>query len=186
MLYEPADRVHIGPSPPIYHDEARVIRSVKLSTGAGWFDETSIPLNAGLVSIIGQKGSGKSALAELIAFAAESWHEDSSGSFLRRAGDHLQNFSVELEWADGRPFSVDLSNGQPDTDDVRYLSQKLVEPLCAEDEIGGELIREIESVVFSFIDPTDTLNPSSFEELRLSERKAYEGKEIVCVSISTS
>jgi hypothetical protein len=105
VLYEPADRVHIGPSPPIYHDEARVIRSVKLSHGAGWFDDTSIPLNAGLVSIIGQKGSGKSALAELIAFAAGSWHQDSAGTFLTRAGDHLQNLSVELEWVDGRTCS---------------------------------------------------------------------------------
>jgi hypothetical protein len=166
LLYEPADRVHMGPSAPIYHDEARVIRSVKVSNAGGWFDEISIPLNAGLVSIIGQKGSGKSALAELIAFAAGSWEEDSAGAFLKRAGDHLQNLSVELEWADRRRSSVRLGNGQPDTNDVRYLSQKFVERLCAEDEVGAELIHEIESVVFSFIDPTDTLNASSFEELR--------------------
>ena len=53
-----------------FHDEARVIRSVSISRPNGWFDEVKIPINADLVSIIGRKGSGKSALAELISYAA--------------------------------------------------------------------------------------------------------------------
>ena len=72
ILYEPEDRVYIGPTPPILHDEARVIRSVALSRSGDWFDEVEIPLNASLVSIVGQKGSGKSALADLVAYAAGS------------------------------------------------------------------------------------------------------------------
>ena len=85
VLHEPCDRIYIGPTPPIYHDQARVIRAVKLSNGRGWFDDISIPLNPGLVSIIGQKGSGKSALAELISFAAGSWHPDGAGMARCRA-----------------------------------------------------------------------------------------------------
>jgi len=166
VLYEPADRVHIGPTPPIYHDQARVISAVKLSSGGGWFDDIFIPLNNGLVSIIGQKGSGKSALAELISFAAGSWHEDDSGNFLRRAGDHLKKLTIELMWADNESSRVVIGSGQSDANQVRYLSQKFVERLCAEDSIGSELVHEIESVIFSYIDPTDTLNASSFEELR--------------------
>ena len=50
-----------GPTPPILHDQARVIDKVRLSNSGGWFDDIEIPLTAGLVSIIGQKGSGKSA-----------------------------------------------------------------------------------------------------------------------------
>ena len=166
VVYEPGDRVYIGPTPPAYHDQARVIRSVKLSGSKGWFDDVSVPLNSGLVSVIGQKGSGKSALAELIAFAAGSWHENEAGSFLRRAGHHLDGMSVQLEWADGVTTSTKLGGNSPDGNHVRYLSQKFVERLCADDHIGTELVREIESVIFSYIDPTDTLNASSFEELR--------------------
>src|SRR5665213_2443354 len=166
VVYEPADRVYIGPSPPVYHDQARVIRTVKLSSAGGWFDDISIPLNTGLVSIIGQKGSGKSALAELIAFAAGSWHEHEGGSFLKRAGNHLASMSVELGWADGATSSASLGGNPSDANQVRYLSQKFVERLCADDHIGTELVHEIESVIFSYIDPTDTLNASSFEELR--------------------
>ena len=47
----------------------------------GWFDEVKIPINADLVSIIGRKGSGKSALAELISYAAGSWPTDEPGTF---------------------------------------------------------------------------------------------------------
>jgi hypothetical protein len=166
VLYEPGDRIYIGPSPPVYHDQARVIRAVKLLRGRGWFDDISIPLNSGLVSIIGQKGSGKSALAELIAFAAGSWHADEAGTFLKRAGNHLENLSVELQWADNTTSHVTIGSDQSDANQVRYLSQKFVERLCAEDNIGSELVREIESVIYSYIDPTDTLNASSFQELR--------------------
>ena len=166
IIYEPKDRVHIGPTPPTFHDEARVIRKVKLSNSDGWFDDVEIPLNAGLVSIIGKKGSGKSALAELISYSAGSWVDDEPGSFLRRAGQHLQHMNIELHWGDGRVSPVRLGDAQSGNTEVRYLSQKFVERLCSDDYIGTELVQEIESVVFSYIDPTDTLNASSFAELR--------------------
>lgn len=166
VLYEPEDRVHIGPTPPIYHDQVRVISTIKLANSDGWFDDVTIPLNAGLVSIIGQKGSGKSALAEVIAYAAGSWATDDSGSFLKRAGAHLQDMTVELQWADGSVSPVRLGDEQSDVRKVRYLSQKFVERLCADDHIGTELVHEIEAIIFSYIDPADTLNASSFDELR--------------------
>ena len=166
LLYEPEDRVHIGSTPPLFHDQARVIRAVKFANSGGWFDDVEIPLNAGLVSIIGQKGSGKSALAETIAYAAGSWATNESGSFLKRAGQHLQDMTVELQWADGAVSQIRLGDDQSDDSQVRYLSQKFVERLCADDHIGTELVQEIEAVVFSYIDPIDTLNASSFDELR--------------------
>ena len=166
VLYEPADRVYIGPSPPIYHDHARVIDSITLAHSGDWFDEVEIPLNAGLVSIIGQKGSGKSALAEVAAYCAGSWQTDDPGSFLRRAGGYLHDLVITLRWADGERIEGRLGDEQSGRGRVRYLSQKFVERLCSEDHIGTELVREIEAVVFSYVDPTETLNASSFEELR--------------------
>lgn len=166
ILYEPEDRVHIGPTPPLYHDQARVIRTLRLSNSHGWFDDIELPLNAGLISIIGQKGSGKSALAEIIAYAANSWHPDEGASFLERAARHLDGLRIELEWADGAVSPMELWNEQGEDSKIRYLSQKFVERLCAEDQVGAELVREIEAVIFSYLDPSDTLNASSFDELR--------------------
>lgn len=172
LLYEPEDRVYIGPTAPILCDEARVIRSVTLSLSDGWFDDVEIPLNAGLVSIVGQKGSGKSALAELIAYATGSWVSNEPGSFLKRAGEHLEDLRVELKWANGRASLARIGDDQSDEHDVRFLSQKFVERLCSDDHIGAELVSEIEAVVFSYLDPTDTLNASSFEELRSLRTKS--------------
>jgi len=166
VLYGPESRVHIGPTPPLHHNKARVIRAVRLSNSDGWFDDVEIPLNAGLVSIIGQKGSGKSALAELIAYGARSWATNEPGSFLRHADSHLQGMKVELEWADGEVTPMTLRDDQTDDNAVRYLSQKFVEQLCADDHLGDEIVKEIGNVIFSYIDPSDALNASSFEELR--------------------
>jgi len=171
VLYEPGERVHIGPTAPIFHDEARVIRSVTFDKTSGWFDDREIPLNPGLVSVIGQKGSGKSALAEIAAYAAGSWSTDELGSFLTRAGNNVDDLKVTLNWLDGRKTTVRLGDVQGDQGEVRYLSQKFVERLCSEDHIGGELVREIEDVVFTHIDPTETMNASTFRDLRAERTK---------------
>jgi energy-coupling factor transporter ATP-binding protein EcfA2 len=166
ILYEPGDRVFIGPTPPVYYDEARIIKKIRLRNANGWFDDAELPLNAGLVSIIGQKGSGKSALAELIAYAAGSWEADSPDRFLTRAGHHLEGLEISLERADGSDARAVLGYRALEENGVRYLSQKFVERLCSEDHLGTALVREIEAVIFSYTDPTDTLNASNFEELR--------------------
>ncbi|MBO1358942.1 AAA family ATPase [Acetobacter sacchari] len=167
ILHEPADRVYIGASPPVYYDEARVISRVTLSDGKGWFSDVSIPLNAGMVSIIGQKGSGKSALADLIAFAAGSWDPAEKDCFLKRSSGHLDGMKVTLHWADGHTSEGIVGRDRRPTNEVHYLSQNYVERICAKDGITKELVREIEKVVFHYLDPTDTLNASDFEELRL-------------------
>ena len=166
LLYEPEDRVYIGPSPPMIHDQARVIDMIRLSNSNGWFDDIEIPLSAGLISVVGQKGSGKSALAEVTAYATGSWVKDGSGSFLSRVGTHLDDLIVELLWADGKVSKIRIGDEHSDVQGVRYLSQKFVERLCADDHIGEELMSEIENVVFSYLDRIDTLNASNFDELR--------------------
>lgn len=172
VVYEPRDWVHIGSAPPLYHDDARVMRSISLAHSSGWFENVEIPLNPGLVSIIGPKGAGKSALAEVAAYAASSWEAEESDSFIRRAGSHLEDLTVALEWANGDSIEARLANEQSSDRKIRYLSQKFVERLCSEDHIGKELVNEIERVVFFYIDPTETLNASSFQELRALRTEA--------------
>ena len=104
------------------------------------------------------------ALAECVAYAAGDWATDEVGSFLKRASAHLEDMKVQLVWADGSRSQARLGDPQPDESRVRYLSQKFVERLCADDHIGTELVKEIEAVIFSYIDPTDTLNASSFDQ----------------------
>lgn len=166
IIYEPEDRIFVGRSAPNLHDAARVISSVTVSKSNGWFPETTLPLNSQLVSIVGRKGAGKSALAELISFAAGSWDGSDQNCFIRRARTHISGVEVMLSWANGSESRISLDGGFSSDGRVRYLSQNFVERLCAEDSVGSELVREVEAVVFAHIDPSETLNASNFEELR--------------------
>jgi len=170
IIHEPADRAFIGPSAPDYHDQARVISSVTIEDGSGWFADTEIPLNSGMVSIIGRKGSGKSALADLIAFAAGSWEDDET-SFLHRAQGYIDGMQITLNWADGTSCEGIVGEDRDPDRMVRYLSQNYVERICAKDGITKELVGEIENVIFNYLDPTDTLNASDFNQLRSIKTK---------------
>jgi energy-coupling factor transporter ATP-binding protein EcfA2 len=172
ILYEPSDRIHIGPTAPLFNDQARTITSVTISDSNEWFDDVTLPLNSGLLSIIGQKGSGKSALAELIAYAAGTRKDSDNDSFLIRAAAHLGGLKVELAWGDGHQSPAKLWDKNSGLDEVRYLSQRFVERLCAQDGISDELVREVENVIFSYLDPADTMNASDFEELRTLKTEA--------------
>ena len=69
-----------------------------------------IPLNAGLVAIIGARGSGKTALADMIAAGCDSIEEEAwaadeavNPSFLVRARSLLGDGRVKVTWAAGDP-----------------------------------------------------------------------------------
>jgi hypothetical protein len=165
-LIEPELRVAIGPLPPPGPSESECIRELKVS-GAPWLETSTIPLNDGLVAIVGPKGSGKAALADIAARGAGAAVHDGS-SFLIKAAEHLGDAAVTLHWADGAATGDRLA-GQPDPDSrpyVRYLSQQFVDRLCSSDNLGRELLEEIESVVYQAIAEEDRLGAGSFTELR--------------------
>jgi len=177
-LYEPRGRVHIGPSAPGQHDTSQVISRIQLTGGpSNPFGDVSISFNDGLVAIIGTKGSGKSALTDLISFATGIQISDKR-SFLRRAGDHIAGLKVELTWGDGKRTKAEVGKAQPSREVVRYLSQSFVEQLCSDDYQGGALTGEIENVIFRNLDATDTLNASSFSALRELRTKETEQERI--------
>ena len=77
---DPADRAFVGIRPPYQALPSQVISQVEI-TRAPWAGTPSIPLNSGLVAIIGARGSGKTALADVIAagcdaITAAAWNAD--------------------------------------------------------------------------------------------------------------
>jgi ABC-type cobalamin/Fe3+-siderophores transport system ATPase subunit len=168
IIYEPADRVWIGESPPTTHDSRSTLESISISNANGWFDERELPLNPGLVAIIGLKGSGKTALADLIAFASGA-SLDPENSFLTRAGDHIDGLTVMLKWRDGSQEGAIVPTGaeNPFGLTVKYLSQRFVEQLCTGDALSDELKREVESVIFDHIPIEDRMEAEDFSQLRL-------------------
>jgi len=167
-LVEPDRRAWVGDSPPQGPDASSVISSLSLRNGT-WLEDQTLPLNAGLVTIIGARGSGKTALADLVAFAAGADESDPGpASFIAKAGRLLDGLETELEWGDdSRQSSVLprdwLDGGEPR---AQYLSQQFVERLCDPSDLAEPLVVEIERVVFSAIPEESRLGCSSFSELR--------------------
>lgn len=169
-LLEPELRVHVGAEPPAWAVPEECIESVRV-TDAPWLANTTIRLNPGLVAVIGPKGSGKTALADLIASAAGARVGDGA-SFLAKAAEHLTEERVEIDWGDGTRQGptrlVDAAANRLDDSrpSVRYLSQQFVDRLCASHGITDELISEIENVVFNSIPQEQRLGESDFRSLR--------------------
>jgi hypothetical protein len=180
VLWEPEARVHIGAAQPQAADASRVIESLEIRASNGWFPQHSIPLNPGLVAIIGEKGAGKTAVADLIAFAAGIPMDPSSqSSFVTKGRLHLRGTQIALRWQAGSPTSGTLADQPFKTQRplVRYLSQDFVERLCSEDHNGKELQQAIEEVVFSHLDESFREGYSSFEELRASRESASQSRQ---------
>ena len=180
VVWEPDSRVSIGPTKPQPSDRSRIIDHVKITNNNGWFDREIISLNSGLVGVIGEKGAGKTALADLIAFAAGVPLDlDSKSSFITKGRLHLNDTEVELVWGEGASTIGRLLNDHHKVQRplVRYLSQDFVERLCSNDNEGKELQQAIEEVVFSRLDEIHKEGFSSFEELRKSKETATESEK---------
>jgi len=183
---EPELRAYIGADPAAGALPYKVIDRIEL-TGAPWCQTPRIELNPGLVGIIGARGSGKTALADLIATGAQSSaSRENERSFLHRASDLLADLQIKLTWGDGSTTTAGLAppeNGGDDQPRVQYLSQQFVERLCSsEGGINDELLAEIERVIFDEHSAEARAGAATFTELRdmratrsrLSQRRSRE------------
>src|SRR5581483_3337492 len=169
VLAEPGKRVHIGPIPPDGPLPGEVVEKVSYAN-AEWMKRKELFLNPGLVTVIGARGSGKTALADLIAFAADAEDETpGTASFVEKAKKLLGGCNTEIKWgnatSNSRVWPSEYSSSRSPR--VRYLSQKFVEQLCTPGGILAEpLLKELEDIVFNAIPPEERLGCSYFGELR--------------------
>lgn len=132
------------------------------------------------MAVIGEKGAGKTAIADLIAFAAGyGMSEDSQSSFITKGRLHLFGAKLSLTWGSGLKTSGELTEVPYESERplVRYLSQDFVERLCSDDDQGNELQEAIEEVVFSHLDEVHREGYSSFEELRSSREATSQSRQ---------
>ena len=168
---EAEERVWIGPDSPDATAESIAIDTIETSN-TPWLEANRVELNRGLVCIIGARGSGKTALVDLLAAGAYSLGSPlGESSFLFRAttpDDLIGNATITEYWIDGSKTTAPFR--PPDevvTDDqspeVCYLSQHFVNQLCSSAGLANELRREIERVVFEQTKPADRYEADSFE-----------------------
>ena len=174
ILFEPDERVFIGISPPNQRYPDRVIKKISLNKTPNWYKLPEIELNSGYVAIIGNKGAGKTALADMVSHGTGAWDQKESGSFINKAMKEIKGTEITIEWQDDHTSNtiIDPKKYDETNKEVKYLSQQFVESLCSKDQKGTELRAEIEKVVFSYIPETETLDSSDFDELRQKRTSA--------------
>ena len=173
---DPEGRAYVGEKPPSSAMPSQVISHVDIED-ADWAATPDIPLNPGLVAIIGARGSGKTALADVIAAGCDAitpagWEagENVSPSFLARARKLIGDSSVTLTWGGGATETRALdgrdANSHMSFPRARYLSQQFVEELCSAKGVSDGLVDEIERVIFDSHSQDDREWAIDFTELR--------------------
>jgi ABC-type lipoprotein export system ATPase subunit len=183
VLHEPDDRVYLGDIPAsvkrVQGNKTRYIHSVSLRKIAAstlpetWFDG-EVPLNSGFVAIIGNKGGGKSALADIIALLADSQKGDHfsflcGGKFRQPRANKAIHFEGEITWVSGgtarRLLSDDVDGSSVEA--VKYVPQSYLEKVC--NELGGGqqdgFARELRAVIFSHVEEAERLGHATLDAL---------------------
>lgn len=172
---DPAGRAFVGEEPPSSGIASEVISKVEIQSSP-WLATPSLELNPGLIAVIGARGSGKTALADIIAAGCDARGRAITGhSFLVRAREHLEDATVNMQWCNGDVHSSSLFQTNDDEytyPRARYLSQQFVEELCSADGMTDGLLTEVERVIYeshTLIDREGAVNFSDLRDIR-SER----------------
>lgn len=173
---DPEGRAYVGEQPPRSAMLSQVISRVRIND-ALWAVIPDLPLNPGLIAIIGARGSGKTALADVIAAGCDAippagWNadENTSPSFLARARRLIGDATTTLTWGSGttakRALDGSDANDHLSFPRARYLSQQFVEELCSAKGVSDGLVNEIERVIFESHSQDDRGCALDFAELR--------------------
>lgn len=191
-IREPEKRSFVGKEPEkVTEVEANrtfylsAISTNKISGGScpdDWIDGCSVNLNPDLVAIIGNKGSGKSALADIIAFLGNSKQSQhftflKKNRFYGKTGEPAKSFEGKLTWLDG---STEIRNlhkpaSLEKVELVKYIPQGHFEELCNE-HVSGEsnaFEDELRKVIFDHTDDDTRMDAFNFAELLTQQEKNF-------------
>jgi ABC-type lipoprotein export system ATPase subunit len=183
-LLEYDGRVYLGGRPPLlvhqetdptnFYSRIRISPVDPSHTPSPSFD-IDIPLNRGFVAVIGNKGSGKSALLDTMALGANS-HVEGEFTFLSERrfrsvrNNMADHYLVELLTADGestgrKVLSDEVDPSKPER--VRYLPQSMLERLCNKEPGTPDdaFEAELRAIIYSHVPEHQRLGCGSLDEL---------------------
>ncbi len=176
-------RVFVGDMPPkrllVAGNRTKYASAITIKKKVGstlpdtWFD-VEVPLNHDLVAIIGNKGSGKSALADILSLICDTRNHDSF-SFLneerfRNPRNKLaSHFTGTVRWHDETDSrkALDENPAPSSVERVKYLPQSYLETLCNELAGSGSSTfdGELRKIIYTHVPEEQRLGFLSLDEL---------------------
>ena len=177
------DRLFIGDEPEILkrvrNNKTKYIKSVFIDKRQDsdldeiWFKKIKMDLNPELVSIIGNKGNGKSALVDILGLLGNSKNYKYF-SFLRknkfkRVPNRAEHFYAKLQWEsiensnDLEEKSLNDSVQEFEYEKLKYIPQNFFETLCNEEQ--EDFGKELRKVIFSHVPVEERLSANTIDDL---------------------
>lgn len=167
---EPEALQRLRRNPDKYIINLLVKRTANATMPEIWFDNINIPLNPGMVAIIGNKGSGKSAIADILALCADS--TNGYLSFLtpnkfrmNKPYNRSRQIEANIRWLDKsysptKTLDMDADHTQPER--VKYIPQNFLETICTTEE-DEKFEAELKDIIFQYLKPEDRYGQDSLD-----------------------
>ncbi|WP_312105331.1 PHP domain-containing protein [Pygmaiobacter massiliensis] len=180
------DRIFVGEIPPaidrLQKNKTKTLERLTIAwedayTGANgeWFNDVDIMINPEMTAVIGNKGSGKTAIAEIIALLSNCKNSDDF-VFLNKTKFKnkrlASNFKAKLSWHNNVMERSKNLNDDPDItaeEVIHFVPQRSFESFCNDSDEKFE--EEINKVVFSRMPAEERLGFSSFKDLLDNKKK---------------
>jgi ABC-type lipoprotein export system ATPase subunit len=137
-----------------------------------WFDNIRIPLNPGLVAVIGNKGSGKSALTDIIALCADTTNQNwaflTNTKFrMSKPFNRSKQTEASIEWFDNsrsvvKTLDMQSDNTQPER--VKYIPQNFLETLCTTED-DNQFEDELKKIIFQYLEPAQRYGMNDLDSI---------------------
>ncbi len=202
VISDPEERVFLGEIPPsmerVRKNSTKYFTGVSFQKISGstlkeeWFSG-SVPLNTELIAIIGNKGMGKTALAESIGLLGNTAQHRAfsflhTSKFKQPKENKASQFQASLQWQDGRIVTKRLSDEVlPEAvEGVSYIPQHYIERICNElQTTNSSFEAELKAVIFSHVKEAERLGTSSLETLiEFRTEQTYSRMEQIRVELS--
>lgn len=185
-IKEPENRSYIGDMPEklqeklgkgsYFIDCISINKKEESDLADQWLDKINLSLNHDLVAIIGKKGSGKSALADVISLLGNSKSGGDHFSFLKDGrfkgkSGYAKDFNATLKWLNTSTCTKNLNDSinHEDIERVRYIPQEYFEKLCNSNK--REFQNELNKVIYSYLDMSEKGNSTNLDELIIKKEE---------------
>lgn len=192
-IKEPAKRSFIGERPPklieveqnktYFIDRVEVRKNAGSSVAGDWLSSCNLFLSPDLVAIIGNKGSGKSALADVIALLGNSKQKDhfsflSSKRFRAKPKELAKHFKGQMTWCEQSQSEAKALSEDPEptaVELVRYIPQAHFEKLCNDHVSGQSYVfeNELRAVIFDHTSVAIRQKALDFGQLIEQQESSY-------------